>query len=184
MIRPSRTAAAAIAAISLSLAASSGLVGCAQDAEQAQGDTAGASAQSESAQAPDIALATIDGDGVALSDLRGKTVFLSFWGTWCPYCIQDMPELQQVKEEFSDVEVLMVNCGEDAQTVSDFAAENGYDFIWALDETYEAQQVYPVSGLPYTVVVDAEGSVVKAFAGSKRGGMLEEFRAAAQEAQA
>ena len=75
-----------------------------------------------------------------------------------------------------------MNCGEGAQTVEDFMAENSYSFTWALDEDYAVQSAYPTSGIPYTLVIDAEGNVVQAFSGSKASGMYNDFAAAVEEA--
>jgi cytochrome c biogenesis protein CcmG, thiol:disulfide interchange protein DsbE len=36
--------------------------------------------------APDIALPTLDGDTLRLSDYRGRVVLVNFWGTWCEPC--------------------------------------------------------------------------------------------------
>lgn len=166
------------------------LAGCQTNSgEQAGGNAQGqasSAARSDAAvgsPAPELDLALADGSSVTLSSLQGSTVFLSFWGTWCPYCISDMPDLQRVKDEVPGVEVVLVNCGEDAQTVSDFAAEKGYDFLWALDEDYAAQMAYPSSGIPYTVVIAPDGTVANIFAGSSRSGMYEKFLEAAQNIQ-
>lgn len=135
-----------------------------------------------SSEAPDVTLNLTDGTQRQLSDSRGHVVILSFWATWCPYCIEEMPDIAQVVQDYEGVEAILVNCGEDAATVEDFVAENSYDFTWVLDEDYAVQSAYPTSGIPYTLVIDAEGNVVKAFSGSKVGGMYNDFAAAVEEA--
>lgn len=57
------------------------------------------------------------GDKVTLSDLRGKLVFLHFWGSWCPPCLREFPSLKtihaRIKEKFpSDVEMVMLQLRE------------------------------------------------------------------------
>lgn len=135
-----------------------------------------------SSEAPDVTLNLVDGTQKQLSESRGHVVILSFWATWCPYCIEEMPDIQKITEDYEGVEAILVNCGEDAQTVEDFMAENSYDFTWALDEDYAVQSAYPTSGIPYTLVIDAEGNVVQAFSGSKASGMYNDFAAAVEEA--
>ncbi len=137
---------------------------------------------SASSEAPDVTLNLADGTQRQLSDSRGHVVILSFWATWCPYCIEEMPDIQKITEDYEGVEAILVNCGEDAATVEDFMAENSYDFTWVLDEDYAVQSAYPTSGIPYTLVIDAEGNVVKAFSGSKASGMYDDFAAAVEEA--
>lgn len=137
---------------------------------------------SSSSEAPDVTLNLVDGTQKQLSESRGHVVILSFWATWCPYCIEEMPDIQKITENYEGVEAILVNCGEDAQSVKDFMAENSYDFTWALDEDYAVQSAYPTSGIPYTLVIDAEGNVVQAFSGSKPSGMYNDFAAAVEEA--
>lgn len=141
-----------------------------------------AASDSSSSEAPDVTLNLVDGTQKQLSESRGHVVILSFWATWCPYCIEEMPDIQKITEDYEGVEAILVNCGEDAQTVEDFMAENSYDFTWALDEDYAVQSAYPTSGIPYTLVIDAEGNVVQAFSGSKASGMYNDFAAAVEEA--
>lgn len=135
-----------------------------------------------SSEAPDVMLNLTDGTQRQLSGSQGHVVILSFWATWCPYCIEEMPDIQQITKDYEGVEAILVNCGEDAATVKDFMAENHYDFTWVLDEDYAVQSAYPTSGIPYTLVIDAEGNVVKAFSGSKASGMYNDFAAAVEEA--
>lgn len=141
-----------------------------------------AASDSSSSEAPDVTLNLVDGTQKQLSESRGHVVILSFWATWCPYCIEEMPDIQKITEDYEGVEAILVNCGEDAQTVEDFMAENSYSFTWALDEDYAVQSAYPTSGIPYTLVIDAEGNVVQAFSGSKVSGMYNDFAAAVEEA--
>jgi cytochrome c biogenesis protein CcmG, thiol:disulfide interchange protein DsbE len=49
--------------------------------------------------APSITLSTLDGKQIALSDLRGKVVILTFWATWCEPCQQELPTLSQYARE-------------------------------------------------------------------------------------
>lgn len=45
--------------------------------------------------APDITLNTLDGQHIALHELRGKTVILTFWATWCVPCRDELPMLSR-----------------------------------------------------------------------------------------
>jgi hypothetical protein len=47
-----------------------------------------------------IGLKDVDGREVALKELRGKTVFLDFWATWCEPCRKDEPEIKALYEQF------------------------------------------------------------------------------------
>lgn len=116
--------------------------------------------------APDASLVLLNGSRKNVSDFQGSVTILSFWATWCPYCIKEMPDLQKVKENYPDTNVVLVNCGEEEALVSDFVAQHDCDFTWTLDLDFAAQRAYPTSGIPYTVVIDSQGTVTKIFAGS------------------
>jgi peroxiredoxin len=112
---PSRAALAwTAAAICLGLACS----------EPRSSGAAGADVAAEGAEearvAPDFALQSLDGETVRLSDLRGKTVVIDFWATWCPPCEFQVPELNafwQAHKEDGDVEVLGISVDVDGPDV-------------------------------------------------------------------
>lgn len=51
---------------------------------------------------PNLALTSSDGDPVTLSDMRGKPVFLHFWGSWCPPCQTEFADLQKLYDTLED----------------------------------------------------------------------------------
>ncbi|WP_313563139.1 peroxiredoxin family protein, partial [Ruminiclostridium cellobioparum] len=53
-----------------------------------------------------------NGEKIALSGLRGKTVILNFWASWCPYCNSELEQWRDIRErlsQYSNVEMLLVN---------------------------------------------------------------------------
>ena len=68
--------------------------------------------------APDFALPTLEGGTVELNELRGRWVLVSFWATWCRYCVIQQPYLQAAFEERGvEVEFIGINLGESEQKV-------------------------------------------------------------------
>ena len=63
--------------------------------------------------APDFTMNTPDGKPFSLSSLKGKTVVLDFWASWCPDCRKDMPELNKLYEEFASDSVVFINISYD-----------------------------------------------------------------------
>ena len=51
---------------------------------------------------PDLAFLTADGKPVVLSDYMGKTVFLHFWGSWCPLCKSELPDINELHSTLAD----------------------------------------------------------------------------------
>jgi len=54
----------------------------------------------QGARAPEIDLPTLAGGRVQLSKLRGRPVVVSFWGSWCPPCRSEFPELVRAHREY------------------------------------------------------------------------------------
>ena len=121
----------------------------------------------EDRDAPDFTLETLEGNEVSLSDYRGKIVFVSFWQTWCPPCVEEMPLFEQLMEKNADVVVLAVNAlpGEGKpipaaeKEVRSFVAENGFTFPVLLDRDGSVfnHQTYRSKYIPANYVIDREG---------------------------
>lgn len=122
-------------------------------------------------EAPDFELELITGEIFRLSDQRGKVVMINIWATWCPPCVAEMPDINRLAQDYADdLVVIGVNCGEDEDTIRQFVAENGYDYLFAADPDYTVSgRLYPTSAIPYTVIVDAQGIVVQMHRGGGEG---------------
>ena len=136
--------------------------------EAQQGTKAPESTQviEEGAIAPDFAFSTTSGEIAHLSDFSGKVVLLNFWATWCGYCIEEMPAIQQIRETYPDVEVLAINRGDSADEAIAYAQESNYDFTWGIDEVGVVQELYPANGIPYSIIIDKDGAISAIFEGS------------------
>lgn len=108
-------------------------------------------------EAPDFTLLNLDGEEVSLSDFRGKYVLINFWGTWCQWCEQEMPDLQKVYDENEDLVVLAVNVMEEKSDVEGYIKEHGYSFPVLLDADGNVALTYLVSGYPTSYFVDRDG---------------------------
>lgn len=128
------------------------------------GSTAGAQAVRIGGPAPEIDLPTLSGGRVQLSKLHGHPVVVSFWGTWCPPCRTEFPELVKAQRSYggSGLIVLGVN-GRDQEfstkDVEKFAAEFSVPFQIALDQRGRSRSAFQIFGLPTTVFIDSAGVV-------------------------
>lgn len=73
----------------------------------------------------DLAIKSPAGKPLKLSDLRGKVVLLHFWGTWCPPCRREMPELLELSRALGaspDIRLVLLQMREDIDTARQWAA--------------------------------------------------------------
>lgn len=120
----------------------------------------------------DFTLKGVDGRDYSLSDYRGKWVVVNYWATWCPPCLEEIPELVHFHEEHKDRDavVLGVNMEElDKETLAAFIDEHFITYPILLQEP-GMQAVGPIPGLPTTYLVSPTGEVV----GRKLGGITSE----------
>jgi peroxiredoxin len=116
--------------------------------------------------APDFVLEDMDGQPVKLSDYRGKVVFLAFWASWCPRCMEELAFLQGLYTGLSkDLVVLAVN--QETQNLSkthvarikEEVAGLGIQFPILLDKELTVWKSYCINALPTSVILDREGNV-------------------------
>ena len=112
--------------------------------------------------APDFSVELLNGKTVKLSDYKGKIVFLNFWASWCGPCVGEMPDIQKLSENYSsDLVVLAVNYGELKDTAESFIKKNNYTFNVGIDENTDIAKLYPSNGIPYSLIIDANGIITK-----------------------
>ncbi len=114
--------------------------------------------------APDFTAVDIHGNIVSLSDFKGKPVWLNFWGTWCPPCRAEMPDMQAAYEQLAPkgLVLLAVSLGDPPEVAADFAKRNGVTFTVLLDpQRTFTSQAYPIYNFPTHMFIDRDGIVRK-----------------------
>jgi thiol-disulfide isomerase/thioredoxin len=124
----------------------------------------------------DFNLLDAQGETVSFTNFKGKTVFLNLWATWCPPCIAEMPDINDLygKVDLNEVAFVMISRDDDYQKALSFANKKGYDFpVYAAAS--RLPQVFQTNSIPTTFIISPEGKLV-----AKRKGMAkydsEEFR--------
>jgi thiol-disulfide isomerase/thioredoxin len=121
--------------------------------------------------APNFKHKNLAGETVQLEKLKGKVIVLDFWATWCGPCMQTMPLLDQMMAEFdsSKVQLYAVNIQEAKNRINLALSRLKIDPEVLLDEEGEVGNAYQANAIPQTVIIDAEGNVVKVFVGGGAG---------------
>lgn len=107
----------------------------------------------------------------ALSQFKGKVVFLNFWATWCPPCVKEMPSMQRLREHFSGqpFEVVAVNMGETPTAIERFMNEldTQLTFPIVLDSEGKSYGDLGLRGLPMTILYDHQGQRIETILGER-----------------
>jgi len=121
----------------------------------------------EGKKAPDFEVPLLDGGTLKLSSLKGKTVVIDIWATWCGPCRRAMPIVEKVAEEFADkgVELYAVNQGEAADVVKKFLQSANLHPKVALDSDGKVSRAYGADSIPRIIVVGPDGVVRRVFRG-------------------
>ena len=111
-----------------------------------------------------------DGGRLSMASLRGQPLLLNFWGTWCPPCVKEMPELDRFARQFKAQGWQVVGLAVDnPKAVRDFLARSPVSYSIGL-AGFEGSELArklgnDQSGLPYTVAFAANGTVLQRKAG-------------------
>jgi peroxiredoxin len=122
------------------------------------------------APAPDFTLKSVDGKDVRLSDYRGKVVLLNFWATWCPPCRSEMPSIESLSKKMKghDFVILAVSIdGFETSQLNNIVSPNRYTFTILHDPEQKVADVYLISGIPTTYIIDKSGVIVDKSVGAE-----------------
>lgn len=113
-----------------------------------------------------LALASIDGQQVHLSNFKDKVLFINIWATWCAPCIAEMPGIQSLYEEASsDVVFIMLSMDDSNEKAKKFIESKGFTFPVYLPAS-KVPEMLRAPSIPTTLVVNKEGMII-----SKKVGM-------------
>ena len=109
--------------------------------------------------ADDFTIPTADGKSFRLSAHRGRPIFINFWATWCPPCLEEMPAMERLwqAQKESGLVMLAVTVDANPKLVAPFVERHAFTFTVGLDTKMELAQTYGVRALPSSFVIDRDG---------------------------
>ncbi len=126
--------------------------------------------------APAFSLPT-DSGTVSLDSLRGKVVLVDFWASWCGPCQQSFPWLSEIQERYGDagLEVVAVSLDKEHAAAERFLHEHPASFTVAFDPAADIAKAYHVRGMPTSVLIGADGTILYSHVGfdARKTGALE-----------
>jgi peroxiredoxin len=121
---------------------------------------------------------SLDGKEIGLNAWKNKVIVLNFWATWCPPCREEMPELSKMQDQYKNQNLVIVGLStDDLETTKTFIQTNPVSYP-VLAGDMQAMNFAESLGnnqgvLPYTVIIDQNGHVVKTFLGRVNQALLE-----------
>ncbi len=116
--------------------------------------------------APDFTFCDTSGKTLSLKSLRGKTLFIDIWGTWCVPCIEEMPFIEKLHLKYaqrSDVHIMSIACDKKAERWKNFLAKHPtpwHQYLVTPEGAQVLTDVYHVMGIPRFIIIDKNGNIV------------------------
>jgi peroxiredoxin len=117
-----------------------------------------------------LSLPDAQGAPQALSQWRGKNLVVNFWATWCAPCVDEMPELNALQSEIAPRNAQVIGIGIDSRSnIAEFASKYKISYplyIAGMEGTELSRQFgNQAGGLPFTVLIGADGQIRKTYLG-------------------
>lgn len=100
-----------------------------------------------------------EGEKLEPEALKGEVIFLNYWGTFCPPCIAEMPEIQGIYNDYGDKVKFILVSGESQEKVKNFLASRDYD----LPDYYGGRnmpEALSARSIPTTYIISKDGRIV------------------------
>jgi thiol-disulfide isomerase/thioredoxin len=111
---------------------------------------------------PDLRFRTVNDSSINLGTLRGKTIFINFWATWCPPCIAEIPGINSLYQKLrhdSTMVFLMADVDGNFVKSKKFLANRNADLPLVKAEVVIPENIFSGT-LPTTLVINKKGEIV------------------------
>ncbi|BAO45297.1 TlpA family protein disulfide reductase [Thiolapillus brandeum] len=130
------------------------------------------------AEAADFSYPGLDGRIHKLSDYQGKWVLVNYWATWCPPCLEELPELEVFHDNHKDKDAVVLGLNmEDTRPdrLRSFVEEQFLSYPILMVGSHPKEVLGEVPALPTSYLVNPEGKVVARQVGPVDGKSIEAF---------
>ncbi len=124
----------------------------------------GCASSKQGTQAPDFILPSAANSApVSLSTLDQQApVLLIFWASWCPSCVEEIPQLKTIYQKYpkNKLQLVAINVQESQKDVQRFIKDNAIPYTVLLDQDGAVAARYDVAGLPASVLLAKGGEIL------------------------
>jgi len=125
---------------------------------------------------PDFQAKDINGKSLSLDQFKNKVVLIDFWATWCPPCVDEMPNIVKTYNKYHEkgFEIIGISLDQNENKFLRFIKDNGMTWRQYYDGKggqNELARKYSIDSIPSTFLIDANGKII---AKNLRGSTLEE----------
>ncbi|OQA91497.1 MAG: Thiol-disulfide oxidoreductase ResA [Elusimicrobia bacterium ADurb.Bin231] len=108
----------------------------------------------------DFVLQDMSGAEIDTRLFRDKVILINFWATWCPYCLDEIPALNDLNSSLSPEKfrVFSINIDGDQQNLKKFINKYGIGYPVLIDRGTKIASLYKVRGIPANFVIDTSGN--------------------------
>jgi thiol-disulfide isomerase/thioredoxin len=117
-------------------------------------------------KAPSFSLPDDRGKMVSLSDFKGKYIVLEFWGTWCGYCVKDIPTMREYYKKYNGkVEFVSIACRDSEKRWKEAIEKYQMNWVNLLNEDENLPITYGIEGYPTKIIINQEGVIMGKYLG-------------------
>ena len=117
-------------------------------------------------QAPEFTFTDTNGKRLSLKSLRGKTLLIDIWGTWCAPCIEEMPFIDKLQQRYAgrnDVHIMSVACDKKREKWTAFLQKHPtswHQYLITPEGDKVLNDIYHVMGIPRFIIIGKDGRIV------------------------
>lgn len=104
-------------------------------------------------------LADLDGTSKTIEIGKGKVTFISYWATWCPPCIAELPSIEKLYADYGDKVNFMLITNEDPEVVTRFLVKKGYE-LPVYNPRMQAPEALFDRSIPTNYIINAKGKII------------------------
>lgn len=124
--------------------------------------------------APELQVTDIQGKAISLAELKGKTVLLDFWTTWCPPCQADAPSIDKLNQKYGDknLAIVGISVNEEREIVEKYLKKHPHSYPVVLSSENQMPRPYQIGVFPTYMIISPDGTLMTAEEGDKGFGKL------------